>query len=40
MEFTKGERVEWIIEDKANLILHRDSVPPSPVPLKKTNPGS
>jgi hypothetical protein len=40
MEFTKGERVEWIIHDKANLILHRDSAPPSPVPVKKTIPGS
>lgn len=40
MEFTKGERVAWIIEDKANLILHRDSVPPSPVRVKKTKPDS
>ena len=31
MEFTKGELVEWIIEDKANLIVHRTSVPDSPV---------
>lgn len=37
MEFNKGERVEWIIEDKANLVLHRDSVPPSPVQVKKAN---
>lgn len=36
MEFDKGEVVEWIIEDKANLILHRTAVPPSPVTLKKT----
>ncbi len=36
MEFAKGERVEWIIEDKANLILHRPSVPPSSVEEKKT----
>jgi hypothetical protein len=35
MEFDKGEVVEWIIEDKANLILHRKNVPPSPVPIKK-----
>ena len=35
MEFEKGETVEWIIEDKANLILHRASVPPSPVTVKK-----
>jgi bifunctional DNA-binding transcriptional regulator/antitoxin component of YhaV-PrlF toxin-antitoxin module len=36
MEFEKGETVEWIVEDKANLIVHRKHVPPSPVPLKKT----
>ena len=36
MEFTKGETVEWVIEDKANLILHRPDTPPSPVTLKKT----
>jgi hypothetical protein len=36
MEFEKGETVEWVIEDKANLIVHRQSVPPSPVTLKKT----
>jgi hypothetical protein len=36
MEFQKGETVEWIIEDKANLIAHRPEVPPSPVTVKKT----
>ena len=36
MEFAKGELVEWIIEDKANLIVHRTSVPASPVKVKKT----
>ena len=36
MDFEKGEVVEWIIEDKANLIVHRTSVPPSPVTVKKT----
>ncbi len=36
MELGKGEVVEWIIEDKANMILHRASVPPSPVTVKKT----
>lgn len=36
MEFDKGEVVEWVIEDKANLILHRTSVPASSVALKKT----
>ena len=37
MEFGKGEVVEWIIEDKANLVLHRKQTPRSPVKLKKTN---
>lgn len=36
MEFERGETVEWIIEDKANLILHRAQVPASPVTIKKT----
>ena len=40
MEFHKGEVVEWIVEDKANLVLHRPAVPASPVPVKKTKLGS
>jgi hypothetical protein len=36
MELGKGEVVEWIIEDKANLILHRPDAPSSPVAVKKT----
>jgi hypothetical protein len=40
MEFSKGELVEWIIEDKANLILRRSGTPASPVPVKKTKRGS
>lgn len=36
MEFERGETVEWIIEDKANLVLHRREVPVSPVEVKKT----
>lgn len=36
MEFEKGEVIEWIIEDKANIIAHRRQVPPSPVTIKKT----
>jgi hypothetical protein len=36
MEFEKSEVVEWIIVDKANMILHRSKVPPSPVTVKKT----
>ena len=35
MEFERGETVEWIIEDKANLVLHRRQVPASPVEVKK-----
>jgi hypothetical protein len=38
MEFTRGESVEWIIEDKSLLALRRPS-PPPPV-LKKTLPSS
>ncbi len=36
LDFEKGETVHWHIEDKANLVLHRQSVPPSPVQVKKT----
>ena len=36
MEFERGEVVEWIVEDKANLIVHRPTCPPSPVDVKKT----
>lgn len=36
MDFEKGEGVFWHIEDKANLVLHREKVPPSPVTVKKT----
>lgn len=38
MEFSKGETVEWIIEDKSLLALRRLQ-PPAPV-LKKTLPES
>jgi len=34
MEFTRGETVEWIIEDKAQLVLRRLKPPASA--LKKT----
>jgi len=34
MEFARGEIVEWIIEDKGQLVLRRRVVPPSAV--KKT----
>ena len=36
MDLQKGETVEWFIEDKANLVLHRKQPPPGPVTLKKT----
>lgn len=35
MDFLKGETVHWHIEDKANLVLHRTDVPPSPVRVDK-----
>lgn len=35
MDFEKSETVHWHIEDKANLVLHRENVPPSPVEIKK-----
>ena len=38
MEFSRGELVDWIIEDKTQLILRRRSTPSSAV--KKTPGGS
>ncbi len=38
MEFSRGETVEWIIEDKTLLALRRREPPPSV--LKKTPPAS
>ena len=38
MEFSKGESVEWIIEDKSHLILRRPHAPASPIRVKKTPP--
>lgn len=35
MEFERGETVEWVIEDKSQLVLRRQS---QTTPLKKTNP--
>ncbi len=35
MEFVRGEFVEWIIEDKSQLVLRRRQTPPSAV--KKTS---
>jgi hypothetical protein len=37
MEFTRGEVVEWIVEDKNRLLLRRHRV--SPAALKKTKHG-
>src|SRR5258707_3283816 len=36
MEFEKGEEVEWIIADKAHLILSLQHAPPNPESVKKT----
>ena len=38
MEFTRGETVEWFVEDKGLLALRRASPPPTV--LKKTLPAS
>ena len=38
MEFSRGESVEWLVEDKALLALRRLEAPPSV--LKKTLPAS
>ena len=38
MEFSRGETVEWIVEDKALLALRR--LDPPPAALKKTLRGS
>ena len=35
MEFTRGETVEWLIEDKAQLVLRRLSPPPSTLKKKR-----
>ena len=35
MEFQKGEVIEWIVEDKANIIAHRPVVPASPKEKEK-----
>ena len=37
LELQKGEHVEWIVADKANIILSRPEAPANPVePEKKT----
>lgn len=35
MDFEKSEEVHWHVEDKANLVVHRSNVRPSPVTVKK-----
>lgn len=35
MEFERGETVEWIIEDKASLVLRRQKVPSSTLKKKR-----
>ena len=35
MEFSRGEVVEWIIEDKAQLVLNRKNPPPSAIKKKR-----
>ena len=37
MEFVRGEVVEWIIEDKGQLVLRRQRVPATA--MKKKRPG-
>lgn len=36
MEFEKSETVEWLIEDKAHLILRRSKSPDYGISVKKT----
>jgi hypothetical protein len=40
IELAKGESVEWLVHDKAHLILRRPNAPASPIPVKKTPPSS
>jgi len=35
MEFERGETVEWVIEDKAQLVLNRLNPPPSALKKKR-----
>jgi hypothetical protein len=35
MDFERGETVEWTIEDRANLLLHRLKVPASATEKKR-----
>jgi hypothetical protein len=35
MEFDKGEMVEWVVEDKSQLVLRRLNPPPSALKKKR-----
>jgi hypothetical protein len=35
MEFERGEIVEWLIEDKSQLVVRRQKVPPSAMKKKR-----
>lgn len=39
MDFTRGETVDWIVEDRSTLVLQRHHTPPSPL-KKKPHPDS
>lgn len=36
MDFTRGEVVEWFVEDRQHLVLRRRDAPPAPIAVKKT----
>jgi hypothetical protein len=38
MEFERGETVEWVIEDKSQLVLRRLQVPTSALKKKRQKP--
>jgi bifunctional DNA-binding transcriptional regulator/antitoxin component of YhaV-PrlF toxin-antitoxin module len=40
MEFKKGEVVEWIIEEKSQLVLNRKNPPPSAIKKKRKQASS
>lgn len=35
MEFERGEEVEWIVEDKGQMVLRRLNAPPSAIKKKR-----
>lgn len=40
MQFKKGEIVEWIVEDKSQLVLNRKNPPPSAIKKKRRKESS